>query len=334
MTADTSDHTAPPLQPAVARRRRRPPLSLLGAVVSVVALAGVAWWASHQKAPQLPHTPRELLALVGAICCYGLATLVRAERWQRLLTDEGARPSRADIYALNCIGYMGNNVLPARGGDVIRVVLTAPRAQTSKRTVVGTLVAERVLDVAVLIVMLVVVGWGLLGDVGGGKVEIIVALIVVAGLSAWLAWRFIQRNERLHEAVAPIASATLGLRRAHHGLRLLAMTIVIWSIEAATWMLVGAAVHFGMTPIEAAYLVALSSVFAMIPSGPAYAGTQDAAVAIGIKALGGTGGTAVAYLLMLRFVVVVPITLVGFGLLLARYGGLARLRGLRSAARE
>jgi hypothetical protein len=42
----------------------------------------------------------------------------------------------------------------------------------------------------------------------------------------------------------------------------------------------------------------------------------------------------VAYLLMLRFVVVVPITLVGFGLLLARYGGLARLRGLRSAARE
>jgi hypothetical protein len=229
---------------------------------------------------------------------------------------------------------MGNNVLPARGGDVIRVVLMAPRAATSKRTVVGTLVAERVLDVAVLIVLLVVVGWGLLGDVGGGKVEIIVAAIVVAVLGAWLAWRFVQRNARLHELIAPMASATLGLRRAHHGLRLLAMTIVIWSIEAATWMLVGVAVHFGMTPIEAAYLVALSSVFAMIPSGPAYAGTQDAAVAIGIKALGGTGGTAVAYLLMLRFVIVVPITLVGFGLLVARYGGLARLRGLRSAARE
>jgi hypothetical protein len=229
---------------------------------------------------------------------------------------------------------MGNNVLPARGGDVIRVVLTAPRAATSKRTVVGTLVAERVLDVAVLIVLLVVVGWGLLGDVGGGKVEIIVAAIVVAALGAWLAWRFVERNERLHELIAPMASATLGLRKAHHGLRLLGMTVVIWSIEAATWMCVGAAVRFGMDPIEAAYLVALSSVFAMIPSGPAYAGTQDAAVAIGIKALGGTGATAVAYLLMLRFVIVVPITLVGFGLLVARYGGLARLRGLRSAARE
>ena len=334
MTADTptSEHTVMP--PPVARRRRRPPLSLLGAVVSVVALAGVVWWASHQKAPQLPHTPRELLALVAAVACYGLATLVRAERWQRLLTDEGARPTRADTYALTCVGYMGNNVLPARGGDVIRVVLTAPRAATSKRTVVGTLVAERVLDVAVLIVLLVLVGWGLLGDVGGGKVEIIVAAIVAAALGAWLAWRFVERNERLHELIAPMASATLGLRKAHHGLRLLAMTVVIWSIEAATWMCVGAAVGFGMDPIEAAYLVALSSVFAMIPSGPAYAGTQDAAVAIGIKALGGTGGTAVAYLLMLRFVIVVPITVVGFVLMVARYGGLARLRGLRSAARE
>jgi hypothetical protein len=82
-----------------------------------------------------------------------------------------------------------------------------------------------------------------------------------------------------------------------------------------------------MDPIEGLYLVALASVFSMIPSGPAYAGTQDAAVAIGIKALGGTGAIAVAYLLMLRFVIVVPITLAGFVLLVARYGGLSRLRG-------
>jgi hypothetical protein len=53
-------------------------------------------------------------------------------------------------------------------------------------------------------------------------------------------------------------------------------------------------------------------------------------VAVGIKALGGTGGTAVGYLLMLRFVVVVPITLVGLILLVARYGGLKRLRAARA----
>jgi uncharacterized membrane protein YbhN (UPF0104 family) len=334
VTADTptSDQAVPPLPVSPPRRRSR--LPLLGVAVSVVSLGAVVWWATRQQAPQLPHTTGELLALAGAIAGYGLATLVRAERWQRLLNDEDARPSRADTYALNCVGYMGNNVLPARAGDAIRVVLMAPRATTSKRTVVGTLLAERILDVAVLVVLFVILGWAVLGKLGGGKVEIIVATAAVAAAAAAIGWRIVRANERLHAAVAPIASATLGLRRAHHGLRLLAITVVIWTIEAVTWMLVGAAVGFKMNPIEAAYLVALASVFAMIPSGPAYAGTQDAAVAIGIKALGGTGATAVAYLLMLRFVIVVPITLVGFGLLATRYGGLNRLRGLRSAARE
>ena len=185
---------------------------------------------------------------------------------------------------------MGNNVLPARAGDAIRVVLMAPRANTSKRTVVGTLVAERLLDVAVLLVIFVVVGYGLLGEVGGNSVELI-ALVAIVGIArAGVGWRFIRRNEKLHGMLAPIARATLGLRKAHHGLRLLGLTLLIWAIEAGVWMSVGAAVGFRMNPIEGLYLVALASVFSMIPSGPGYAGTQDAAVAIGIKALGGTGG--------------------------------------------
>ena len=47
--------------------------------------------------------------------------MVRSERWQRLLEDEGGdAPARIDTYALTCVGYMGNNVLPARAGDAIR----------------------------------------------------------------------------------------------------------------------------------------------------------------------------------------------------------------------
>jgi len=302
-------------------------LSVLGIVVSVLALGAVVYWASKQQAPRLPHTTGEILALVGAIALYGVATVVRAERWQRLLEDEDAVPARADTYALTVIGYMGNNVLPARAGDAIRIVLMGPAAKTSRITVAGTLVAERVLDVAVLVVLFVVVGYGLLGNVKGEKVEIIVAILVAAAIVAIVAWQIVKRNEKLHGYARQLASSTLGLRRAHHGLLLLAMTLVIWAIEAGVWMSVGAAVGFGMDPIEGLYLVALASVFSMIPSGPAYAGTQDAAVVIGIKAIGGTGAIALAYLLMLRFVIVVPITLAGLVLLVARYGGLSRLRG-------
>lgn len=224
---------------------------------------------------------------------------------------------------------MGNNLLPARAGDAIRVVLMAPRAGTSKRTVVGTLLAERLLDVAVLLVLFVAVGWGLLGEVGAGKLEVIGAVAAALGLAAGAGYLLVRRNERIMGFIAPMASATLGLRRAHHGLLLLAMTLLIWCIEAGVWMSAGAAVGFGMTPIEGLYLVALASVFSLIPSGPAYAGTQDAAAILGIKALGGTGAQAVAYLVMIRFIIVVPITLVGLALLGARYGGLGRLRAAR-----
>ena len=314
-------------------KRRWSPLSVLGIVVSVIALAGVVWWATKQQAPQLPSTPGEIAALIGAIALYALATVVRSERWQRLLEDEGANPPRADTYALTVVGYMGNNVLPARAGDAIRVVLMAPRAHTSNRTVIGTLVAERLLDIAVLLVLFVVVGYGLLGNVGRDKIEYIVAGAVVALIGAGVAWRLVSRNEKLHALLAPMASATLGLRKANHGLPLLGMTFVIWAIEAGVWMAVGAAVGFGMTPIEGLYLVALASVFSMIPSGPGYAGTQDAAVAIGIKAIGGTGGVKVGYLLMLRFVIVVPITVLGLILMITRYGGLKKLRSMRAEAK-
>ncbi len=301
--------------------------------MSLLAVAGVVWWASRQDPPQLPSSGPELAALVGAIALYALATLVRSERWHRLLVDEGAKPTRTDSYALTAVGYMGNNVLPARAGDAIRMVLMAPRAQTSMRTVLGTLLAERLLDVAVLVVIFVVVGYGLLGEVGGDKVEIILLAaggVLIAGL---LAYRFVRRNDRLVEFLKPIVSSTLGLRRAHHGLLLLGMTLLIWAIEAGVWMAAGATIGFGMDPIEGLYIVALASVFSLIPSGPAYAGTQDAAAILGIKALGGTGAQAVAYIVMLRFIIVVPITLVGLVLLAARYGGLGRLRGARQEAR-
>jgi uncharacterized membrane protein YbhN (UPF0104 family) len=332
----TSEHplaaVAPPTPAAT--RRRRSPLSLLGILVSIVALGGVVYWALQQDAPTLPSSPAEIASLIGAIALYGLATVVRSERWQRLLVDEKAKPHRADTYALTVVGYAGNNILPARAGDAIRVVLMAPRAECSKRTVVGTLLAERLLDVAVLLVIFVVVGYGLLGEVGGNSVELIAVIAIVGVAACGVGWRFVRRNEKLHGLLAPIASSTLGLRRAHHGLLLLGMTIVIWAIEAGVWMAVGAAVGFGMDPIEGLYLVALASVFSLIPSGPGYAGTQDAAVTIGIKALGGTGGTAVGYLLMLRFVIVVPITILGLILLAARYGGLSKLRSARAEARS
>ena len=93
---------------------------------------------------------------------------------------------RADSYSLTIVGYAVNNVLPARAGDAARVVLMAPRAETTKRTVIGTIVAERLLDVGVILVLFLVVGYAILGNVGTDSVEWIVlatVAVVAAGTS-------------------------------------------------------------------------------------------------------------------------------------------------------
>src|SRR5829696_3618689 len=212
-------------------RRLRGVGSVLGSVISVVALAGVVWWALRQDAPRLPHGAGQLGALAGAVALYAVNTLVRSERWHRLLLDDGARPARTDSYALTTVGYAVNNVLPARAGDAARVVLMAPRAAASRRTVVGTLVAERLLDVAVILVLFLVVGYAVLGEVGAGSVEWIALATTGVIAFAVLAIVVVRRNARIHDFIAPMLSSTLRLL-SRHGAPLVAMTFAIWIIEA------------------------------------------------------------------------------------------------------
>ena len=54
------------------------------AVVSVVALAAVVWWASRQQLPDLPAASVALPRLAAALALYTLATALRGERWLRL----------------------------------------------------------------------------------------------------------------------------------------------------------------------------------------------------------------------------------------------------------
>jgi len=310
-------------------------LQAVGWVVSALTLAAVVWWALRQPAPTFPSAREDLLALAAAVVLYGLCTALRAERWRTLLHDVDARPSRGDAYRLVLVGYMGNNVLPARAGDLMRVVLMAPRADTTKRFVVGTLVAERLLDIAVLVVLFLVLATTIAGGAGlpGGTTLVVLGAITAAGLLVLAAGLGVLRRrgliERAKAFAAPMAASTRNLR-GRHGAGMLGLTLLIWLGEAGVWGSCAAAVNLGASPLEALYLVALASMFALIPSGPGYAGTQDAATVIGVTAIGGTSAQAVSYLILVRFVLLVPITLAGLVALALRYGGVG---GLRMAVR-
>ncbi|HWI08095.1 MAG TPA: lysylphosphatidylglycerol synthase transmembrane domain-containing protein [Solirubrobacteraceae bacterium] len=302
-------------------------------MISVAALAAVVAWAAHQEPPQLPGSASHLAQFAAAIGFYLAGCAVRAERWYELLRYNGARPRRRDAYGLVAVAYFGNNVVPARAGDALRVVLITPRAGTNARTVIGTIVAERVLDVVVLLGLFVVLAYGVLGGIDVPSAgRLVFAALLVAGLialAAAAAWVLHRRGHlrRVLAFLAPMAEATRNLR-SNHGRQLLGITLAVWALEWIAWWLAAHAAGLDLALLEVGYLMGLASMFALVPSGPGYVGTFDAAVVFGVRALRYSGAQALSYVLLLRFVVTVPVTLIGLVVLVAGYGGLHRMRAL------
>lgn len=314
--------------------RRGRAVAVAGTVISALAIAGVVWWALQQEAPDLPSTSGEILALVAAVALYFTACGVRAERWLLLMRHNGGHPLRRDMYALTAVGYMGNNVLPARAGDALRVVFLHPRVDTDRRTIIGTLLAERVLDVVVLATLFAVLAFGALQGIEvpeGGRVALGLALVSGLGAGAAGVWWLLQRTGRatqLRAFVTPMLAALTRLR-GRHLVEALALSITVWTIELVVWWVTGIASGLDVGLLEAGFILALSSMIVLIPSGPGYAGTLDVAIILATRALGRSASAGLSYLLLLRFVIMVPITAAGFVALLVRYGGrrgLARAR--------
>ncbi len=290
------------------------------------------WWATRQDAPELPTSASGLGWVALSVAIYGLAVATRAERWRVLLRDDGAQPTRGDCYALTAVGFMGNNVLPARAGDAMRVLLLAPRAATDRRSVLGTLVAERVCDVALLFGLFAFLAVTVIDDAafpeGSRLVFAAVGLVVLAAAAA-IGALLLHRRGRLKRALeflAPMGRATARLRQGGHLAVVGAWTVAVWASEIGVWWTAAKAADLGIDLIEAAYLLSLCSIFVLVPAGPGYAGTLDAGVALGARSLDKAGSAVVAYLVVLRFVIMLPVTVAGLVLMVTRYGGLGRLR--------
>jgi glycosyltransferase 2 family protein len=301
----------------------------LGFAISTVAIAGFAWWAAHQETPSVPSSAQALGQLAVAVAVYGVATLVRGWRWHVLLRRSGVAHRRSDAYALVPVGYMGNTILPARGGELLRVVILASRSGARKREVGGSILAERLLDAGVLVTLFCALTFAgaASGPTGTTPAWAGLGALLAAATAALVAMR-LRRHPRLQplvERARPVLAASVLILRPV-GWLLAVVTASIWLLEGLIFYLVGRSLELDVGLMDGVFLVVLSSFFALIPAAPAYAGTFDAAVVFGLKALGITGGAAVSFALLVRAVLFVPVTVAGLVLLVARYGGWRMLR--------
>ena len=211
------------------------------------------------------------------------------------------------------------------------------RTGSSRVTIFGTIIAERLLDVLALLTMLVllaiVTASGVRSSSSASELAVAAAIVVlVATLALAAAW-WMARTGRLRGLSSRVAALTLATRNllSAQGLLLALLTVPIWAGEGLIYWLVSTALHLHLNLLQGSFLVVLSSLVAIIPAAPGYAGTYDAAIQLGLGALGVHGGRAISFGLLVRLVIFVPITLAGLILLVVRYGGLSSLFRARNA---
>jgi glycosyltransferase 2 family protein len=302
----------------------------LGVAVSVVSLGAVVVWMLRQPAPTLPSSPAGFAWLSLSLLMSLAALALRGLRWHRIMVLAHVDHRPADAYALTAVGYMGNNVLPARGGEVLKIAILGSRSSSRRREILGSVVAERLLDAVVLAGIFVVLSLGLADSPAGTGTAALVGAAIVLGFAALAIYLWLRRSGRFEGFAARIRPVARACRLFAHpsGIPLVALSTGIWALEGLNLVVIARSVGLHLAPLDGIVAVVLASLAAAVPAAPGFAGTFDAGMLLGLKAAGITGGAASGMLILSRFMYFVPATLVGLVALVTRYGGvkLARRR--------
>jgi uncharacterized protein (TIRG00374 family) len=266
--------------------------ALLGLVVSVAALAFVVRQVDLSRTADI--LSRASLGWIGVMILFQAADLtLRAIRWQRLVNPIHHVPF-LPITGYLLIGYLANNVLPARLGELVRCHYLGDREGISRTTVLGTVVVERVVDTAVVVglasaAILVLHVRGLVASavlVGLAVTGLLVVALAV-GLAAHRlpgASRLVvlaERWPRLREVARKLRGGLAVAGRPRTLAEALFLSLAAWSATVVAFAAAGQSLGIQMTMAQAALLAAGVALATAIPAGPSNLGTFDlAAVAI------------------------------------------------------
>jgi glycosyltransferase 2 family protein len=257
--------------------------------------------------------------------------LVRAWRWQRLvLPIKWVR--YVPILQYTLVGYLANNVLPARLGELVRCHYLGDREKISRASALGTVVVERVVDAAV-VVAIAAVAILVLNVRGVVASAILVGLAVVGllvvGLAIGIAAHRLPGAQRLAAFVERWPSVVEAGRRLRDGLAVagrprtlaeaLVLSVLAWSATVVAFAAIGQAIGLHLLIGEAALLAAGVALATAIPSGPGYLGTYELAAVKIAEALGQSTEQAFA-LALLAHASVLILTSVGGAIAFIRLG--------------
>jgi uncharacterized protein (TIRG00374 family) len=311
-------------------RRSRPLLNIVKVLVTLM-FSYIALRDIHLSVAWRALRTSDLWWIAASLIPFGLGNVARALRWRSLFA-RGRRPPAGAATNAMMVGYLYNNIMPARVGEAARVVVLTQRSSAPPMEIVGTVVVERLYDVvAILVIFFAAEPW--LPHVSWFGAAVVAALVLTAliiavatvlavcgdrGVRALL--RPLRRlslfsGERLEHTIAELTLGLSGLRRLGLALEAFLWTIAAWLLTALCAYFVILAFHLHL-PFSCGLLVAVAIGLSMIlPSAPAAIGVFEGAVVIALRAYGVPTSSALPYAVVLHLVNFVPFVLIGVFLL-------------------
>ena len=258
-----------------------------------------------------------------------LAISARCVRWSVLMRPVAPlSPARLFPYAI--IGYMANNLLPARAGEVVRAYVLGDRENVSKMGTFGTIAVERLFDGSVLVLMLLISG-SVVGfeDSRLKAIAIVSSVLFVAAIVGfyWLtlseerARRVMHRMlrvlpNRFEPQAEEMADSLVGSLRSVHDPRSLALVVffsaLAWVIEAGAY---AQGFDLGVGFGQYCLLLSAANLAIIIPTFFGGTGPFEWAAKLVLVGAGVSDNVAGAYSIIAHAVILVPTTILGLILL-------------------
>ncbi len=300
---------------------------ILGFAISLVflylAVRNVDWGMvlSGLKGIDPVYLALTIAGLFGSIFC-------RAFLWKSLLNFK-KKVSWSHAFEAIIIGYMGNNILPFRMGELIRAYAMGKKEDLSKSLMLASIVLERLLDVLSLLIFFVALFLSVqLADwlVLSGIVVFcfLILMVVLVYLAAKDAWKFSSWLTRLlryfpaaisHQAERIAQSFIQGLALIKNGPQM----ILVILLSLSVWSVWTGAVYFGLKafhlelPLTAPLLlVVVINMGVMIPSSPGFIGVFQYLCVVSLSFFTVPKETALGFSVVLHAIQYVPITLMGW----------------------
>jgi uncharacterized protein (TIRG00374 family) len=281
----------------------------------------------------------QYLWLIPGVAVYFVGLWVRSWRWHYLLRPLKKIPTRT-MFPIVCIGYMGNNIYPARAGEVLRAVILKRREGVPISASLATVIIERIFDGVVMLAFVflnltelarLTQDSGMLGTINIRDLALIGTVAFIGALLVFLlAAMFPHVTERIvnyiiarfvplrwraktSDLALRFLSGLEALRSPQEALMIFLTTFLIWLLETGKYWFVMHA-FTGMQSVTFFALMLMNGIVNLattLPSAPGYIGTFDAPGIALLTAYGVTQAVAAGYTLVLHVALWVPVTVVG-----------------------